>query len=262
MRPTLRRGGVAACAAAPTGWPTLRPATSAARASPERSPWGLAALDARRRGEHRRHARPHAQAGRAEPPPRRPAAPLRRRSTPSRPAADHRRRPRSSRRRSTTAQLNRRCRTALVRHCERSATGSPSSTRRSRHVTRRRVAGAAPGPRARSYAALYWPWLRAPDPLRLEGLLRAVPPSGHVAGDLRPRRPARRACTSRPPTSWSRAPATSRRQSTTSPTATSTSRASTSSGLTGRGIRVAGARTLTSDAARLALRQRAPAGHR
>jgi uncharacterized protein len=33
-----------------------------------------------------------------------------------------------------------------------------------------------------SYAALYWPWLRRPDPLRLEGLLRSVPPSGHVAG--------------------------------------------------------------------------------
>jgi uncharacterized protein len=33
-----------------------------------------------------------------------------------------------------------------------------------------------------SYAALYYPWLRVPDPLELEGLLRAVPPSGHVAG--------------------------------------------------------------------------------
>jgi phage tail sheath protein FI len=33
-----------------------------------------------------------------------------------------------------------------------------------------------------SYAALYFPWILAPDPLRLEGLLRAVPPSGHVAG--------------------------------------------------------------------------------
>jgi phage tail sheath protein FI len=32
------------------------------------------------------------------------------------------------------------------------------------------------------YAALYYPWLMVPDPLRLEGLLRAVPPSGHVAG--------------------------------------------------------------------------------
>jgi Bacteriophage tail sheath protein len=33
-----------------------------------------------------------------------------------------------------------------------------------------------------SYAALYFPWVLAPDPLRLAGLLRAVPPSGHVAG--------------------------------------------------------------------------------
>ena len=32
------------------------------------------------------------------------------------------------------------------------------------------------------YAALYYPWLRVPDPLGLEGLLRPVPPSGHVAG--------------------------------------------------------------------------------
>jgi phage tail sheath protein FI len=32
------------------------------------------------------------------------------------------------------------------------------------------------------YAALYFPWLQTPDPLRLEGLLRAVPPSGHIAG--------------------------------------------------------------------------------
>jgi uncharacterized protein len=33
-----------------------------------------------------------------------------------------------------------------------------------------------------SYAALYFPWIRVPDPLRLSGLLRPVPPSGHVAG--------------------------------------------------------------------------------
>jgi phage tail sheath protein FI len=32
------------------------------------------------------------------------------------------------------------------------------------------------------YAGLYYPWIRTPDPLALEGLLRAVPPSGHVAG--------------------------------------------------------------------------------
>lgn len=32
------------------------------------------------------------------------------------------------------------------------------------------------------YAALYYPWLHMPDSLRLDGLLRPVPPSGHVAG--------------------------------------------------------------------------------
>ncbi len=32
------------------------------------------------------------------------------------------------------------------------------------------------------YAALYFPWVLVPDPLRLRGLLRAVPPSGHIAG--------------------------------------------------------------------------------
>lgn len=33
-----------------------------------------------------------------------------------------------------------------------------------------------------AFAALYFPWLRVDDPLRLEGLVRSVPPSGHVAG--------------------------------------------------------------------------------
>ena len=33
-----------------------------------------------------------------------------------------------------------------------------------------------------SYAALYFPWLLVPDPLRSDGQLRAVPPCGHVAG--------------------------------------------------------------------------------
>jgi phage tail sheath protein FI len=32
-----------------------------------------------------------------------------------------------------------------------------------------------------AYAALYWPWLRTPDPLR-QGQLVTVPPCGHVAG--------------------------------------------------------------------------------
>ena len=39
-----------------------------------------------------------------------------------------------------------------------------------------------PSSPACQYAALYYPWVSAPDPLRLEGPLRAVPPSGHVAG--------------------------------------------------------------------------------
>jgi uncharacterized protein len=33
-----------------------------------------------------------------------------------------------------------------------------------------------------SYAAMYFPWLRAPDPLELDGLVRSIPPCGHVAG--------------------------------------------------------------------------------
>ena len=33
-----------------------------------------------------------------------------------------------------------------------------------------------------SYAAFYFPWLRMPDVLQLEGLLRPIPPSGHIAG--------------------------------------------------------------------------------
>lgn len=32
------------------------------------------------------------------------------------------------------------------------------------------------------YAAVYYPWLRVADPLALTGLLRPVPPSGHIAG--------------------------------------------------------------------------------
>jgi hypothetical protein len=33
-----------------------------------------------------------------------------------------------------------------------------------------------------TYAAFYYPWLLVADPLRLAGLVRPVPPSGHVAG--------------------------------------------------------------------------------
>jgi len=32
------------------------------------------------------------------------------------------------------------------------------------------------------FAALYYPWLKVPDPLDVDRLARAVPPSGHVAG--------------------------------------------------------------------------------
>jgi phage tail sheath protein FI len=33
-----------------------------------------------------------------------------------------------------------------------------------------------------SFAALYYPWIRVNDPLELEGLVRTIPPSGHIAG--------------------------------------------------------------------------------
>jgi phage tail sheath protein FI len=70
---------------------------------------------------------------------------------------------------------------ALVRHCE---------------LLRDRVAVLDPRPTdvlpeavrawrnefSSSYAALYFPWIRIADPLRLGGPLRSVPPSGHVAG--------------------------------------------------------------------------------
>ena len=32
------------------------------------------------------------------------------------------------------------------------------------------------------FAATYYPWLKVPDSLRVEGLSRQIPPSGHVAG--------------------------------------------------------------------------------
>jgi hypothetical protein len=35
---------------------------------------------------------------------------------------------------------------------------------------------------ASMFSALYYPWILVPDPLRLDGLVREVPPSGHVAG--------------------------------------------------------------------------------
>jgi phage tail sheath protein FI len=33
-----------------------------------------------------------------------------------------------------------------------------------------------------SFAAMYYPWILVDDPLRLTGLVRVIPPSGHVAG--------------------------------------------------------------------------------
>jgi phage tail sheath protein FI len=36
--------------------------------------------------------------------------------------------------------------------------------------------------RSSRFAALYYPWLKVPDPLALEGPNRRVPPSGHIAG--------------------------------------------------------------------------------
>lgn len=37
-------------------------------------------------------------------------------------------------------------------------------------------------PQASKFAAIYYPWLRVPDELEIDGPSRAVPPSGHVAG--------------------------------------------------------------------------------
>ncbi len=36
--------------------------------------------------------------------------------------------------------------------------------------------------RSSRFAAVYYPWLKVPDPLSVEGLNRRIPPSGHVAG--------------------------------------------------------------------------------
>jgi hypothetical protein len=71
--------------------------------------------------------------------------------------------------------------TAVVRHCERLQDRVAVLDPRLGDTT---PALAAAWRQAvdSAYAALYWPWLRCPDPLRLEGLVRAVPPSGHVAG--------------------------------------------------------------------------------
>jgi phage tail sheath protein FI len=33
-----------------------------------------------------------------------------------------------------------------------------------------------------SFGAVYYPWIRVDDPLRVQGVIRSIPPSGHVAG--------------------------------------------------------------------------------
>lgn len=70
---------------------------------------------------------------------------------------------------------------AVVRHCERLQDRVAVLDPRLGDVTPTQVTAWRQGIDS-SYAALYWPWLRCPDPLRLDGLLRPVPPSGHVAG--------------------------------------------------------------------------------
>ncbi|HZH31980.1 MAG TPA: phage tail sheath subtilisin-like domain-containing protein [Pyrinomonadaceae bacterium] len=73
---------------------------------------------------------------------------------------------------------------ALVSHCERLKDRFAILDPRPADLTpeqaidwRRKFAG-----EGMKYAAFYFPWLLVPDPLKLEGLLRAVPPSGHMAG--------------------------------------------------------------------------------
>ena len=123
-----------------------------------------------------------------------------------------------------------------------------------RHPARAERAAGRPTGAARSpattakFAALYWPWISVHDPAT--GAATAVPPSGHVAGlwartDADPRR-AQGARQRRPARRRRRRAADHPRASTTG----STRSASTSSArFPGRGIRVCGARTLSSDPA-------------
>jgi hypothetical protein len=98
-----------------------------------------------------------------------------------------------------------------------------------------------------AYAATYVPWLLVPDPLRLDGLLRLVPPSGHVAGIYA--RSDRRVGVHKPP-------ANERLENVTDLAAAyddAEHGALNEAGVNairaygGRGIRVAGARTMSSD---------------
>jgi uncharacterized protein len=70
----------------------------------------------------------------------------------------------------------------LVRHCERLADRVAVLDPPPEAVTPAAVRAWRRDLPPSSYAAVYWPWLRRPDPLQIDGLLRAVPPSGHVAG--------------------------------------------------------------------------------
>jgi uncharacterized protein len=174
--PNLRRGGVRLQGGA-DGLAALAPGHLSGEGSPERCPWGLAALalvdevsivtlpdlmtkpvvEPRRR---RRPPRCDIDAEPTLPPP--PETP------PEFPPPF------------TEAQLNQ-LQNALLRHCEllqdRVAVLDPriEDTSVTRVAELRQDLGS-------SYGALYWPWLRCPDPLGVEGLLRPVPPSGHVAG--------------------------------------------------------------------------------
>ncbi|MCB8986640.1 MAG: phage tail sheath family protein [Ardenticatenaceae bacterium] len=101
-----------------------------------------------------------------------------------------------------------------------------------------------------SYAALYYPWMLVVDPLRLGGqIVRAIPPSGHVAGviartDLRDgvhKAPANEI------TNWAQGltlDVTAEWQGILNPAHVNCLRL-----LPGRGLRVFGARTLSSDTA-------------
>ncbi len=97
------------------------------------------------------------------------------------------------------------------------------------------------------YAATYVPWLQVPDPLRLNGLLRLIPPCGHVAGAYA--RSDRRIGVHKPP-------ANERLEAATDVAVAfddAAHGALNEAGINviraygGRGIRVAGARTLSSD---------------
>ena len=97
------------------------------------------------------------------------------------------------------------------------------------------------------YAALYFPWLLVPDPLQLSGRLRAVPPSGHVAGIYA--RSDRRVGVHKPPANEElegvkdvRVGLDDLAHGDLNERAVNVIRA-----YSGRGVRVAGARTLSSD---------------